>query len=133
MRLLPQSGLFKASLADLFMNFALVAIWLFFMSPSHPPVDAVPEESVLPTEQNPGDQPAAGRQIARVTVRPDGALDIHTHGKSLSYRQYQALLQEDPAAFPDHLVFSFPDFEQMQLVADAALKNGANISIEINR
>ena len=129
----PKSGLFKASLADLFMNLALVIVWLLFMSPSHPPVDAVPDQSIPPTDQKPGDRPAAGQQVARVNVQPDGEIAIQAQGKTFSYEQYQVFLSEDPAAFPDHLVVAFDGFQQLQLIGQAALQHDANVSIELKR
>ena len=130
----PKSGLFKASLADLFMNLALVIVWLLFMSPSHPPVDAIPDQSIPPTDDKPGDRPAAGQQIARATVMPGGDITIQAQGKSFSYSQYQAMLQQDPSAFPDHLVLAFGDgFQQVQNLGQAALNNDANVSIELKR
>lgn len=129
----PKSGLFKASLADLFMNLALVIVWLLFMSPSHPPVDAVPDQSIPPTDHKPGDRPAAGQQIARVSVQPGGEIAVQAQGQSYTYARYQALLQEDPAAFPDHLVVAFDGFEQLQNIGKAALNNDANVSIELKR
>ncbi|MFW5838264.1 MAG: hypothetical protein ACOCVM_09645, partial [Desulfovibrionaceae bacterium] len=75
-----RTGTFKGALADIFMNLALVMVWLLFMSPAHPPVDAVPDQSIPPTEQKPGDRPAAGRQIARLSVLPGGEIEVQAQG-----------------------------------------------------
>ena len=104
------------------------------MSHSHPPVDAIPGQSLQATDYKPGDRPAAGQQIARATVMPGGNITIQAQGKSFSYSQDQTMLQQDSSAFPYHLVLAFGDgFQQVQNLGQAALNNDANVSIELKR
>lgn len=128
-----RSGLFKGSMLDLFMNLCLVVVWILFLSPSHPPVDAIPDQSIPPTDQNPGDRPSAGQAIARVSVSKDGTLTIEHQGNSYDYSSYTHALEQDPATFPDHVVFRFPDYPELQAIGNAALQRDAAVSMELIR
>lgn len=124
---------FTAAMADLFMNFALALTWVLFIAPQAPLDDSIPQESQPPTERNPGDRPAAGREIARVTVGAQGQATIESGGEQLTLEEFLTHLQEHPEKAPDHFVFRFPEFEEFQELAKDALHRDASVSLELRR